>query len=139
MAEAELEDAVVGDGQREREGEAAGPAVDGIYPRRLGPGQLAEDPGCREELAAGEDDDRGGERGLQVDRVAEEEAEIALGAWLVIREQPRGERDEREREQRRREPAVRPRIRRRGCGGLAHSLLSNRRARRRSTLRARSV
>src|SRR5204863_534770 len=78
-----------------------------VDPGRLAPGQLAKDPGGGEELEGPEDDRRRGEARLQVDRVAEEEAEVALGARLVPGEQARRERDERECDQRGGHPAVR--------------------------------
>jgi hypothetical protein len=55
--------------------------------------------------------ERGGSRRearLQVDRVLEEEPEVALRAWIVRREQSGGEREESEHRQRRSDPAVRP-------------------------------
>src|SRR5262245_61656932 len=137
VAEAELEDAVVSDRERESEGEAARPPVHRIDPGRLPPRQLVEDPGGREELEAGQDHDRGREARLEVDRIAEEKPKVALRPRLVVRQEAGRERDDREREQRRREPAVRPRGRRRCCGGLAHRLLSNRSAAERSSLTER--
>ena len=119
ILEAELEDAVVGDRQRQHEGEPARPAVHRVHPGGLRPGQLAEDPGGGEELEAGEHDHRGREAGLQVDRILEEEPEVALRARVVVGEQAGGQRDEREGGQRRGEPAVRPLLGR--CGGeLCH-------------------
>src|SRR5262249_61563649 len=58
-----------------------------------------------------------------MDWIAEEEAEVALRARIVLGEQPCGQRNEREREQRRGQPAVRPRRgRRRCCRDLPHRL-----------------
>src|SRR6185436_4547857 len=107
LAEAELEDAVVGDGEREDEREAAGPPVRRIDPRRLAPRQLAVDPGGREDLEASERDRRRGEGCLEVDRVLEEEAEVAFGAWIMVGEQAGGQREEGKSEERERDPAVR--------------------------------
>ena len=80
MAEAELEDAVVGDRQRAEERQPPRPAVRRVDPGRLRPGQLPEDPGGGEELEARRADRGGREAGLQMDRVAEEEPEVALRA-----------------------------------------------------------
>src|SRR5207244_930701 len=71
--EAELEDAVVRDGQRAGEGEPAGPAMRRVDPGRLSPRQLAEDPGRAEELEAGKHGGGGREPRLEMHRVAEEE------------------------------------------------------------------
>src|SRR3954462_13752194 len=73
--EAELEDAVVGDRDDQEEGDPARPAVDEVDPAGPGPGKLAEDPRRREELRHAEHGRREREPGLQVERVAEEEAE----------------------------------------------------------------
>src|SRR6266566_4983274 len=134
VLEAELEDAVVGNGQREREGKAARPAVHRIHPGRFGPGQLPKDPGGREELEAGQNDHRGREAGLQMDRIAEEEPEVALRPRLVIGEQSGSQREDREGEQGSRKPAVRPRAGSPRCNGLTHSSLSNRSGPVRSTV-----
>src|SRR5439155_5237565 len=50
--EPKLEDAPVEDRQQEEERQPAGPAMGGRDPGRPRPGQLAEDPGRGEELAA---------------------------------------------------------------------------------------
>src|SRR6185437_6414859 len=93
---------------REDEREAAGPPVCRIDPRGLPPRQLAVDPGGREALEAPERDRRRGEAGLEVDRVLEEEAEVAFGAWIMSGEQAGGQREEGKGEERERDPAVRP-------------------------------
>src|SRR6476661_5022969 len=72
---AQLEHAVVGDGDRRQEREATRPAVDDVDVARSRPRELAEDPGGGQELR---DAERGGgkcEPCLQMQRVAEEEAE----------------------------------------------------------------
>src|SRR6478672_3294578 len=120
MLEAEFEDAVVGDRQRERESKAARPAMNRIHPGRFWPGQLSKDPGRGEELEAGQNDHRGREAGLQVDWIAEEEPEVALRARLVIREESGSQREEREGKQGRGKPTVRPCTGSRGCGRLTH-------------------
>src|SRR5213079_553709 len=56
-----------------------------------------------------EHDHGGREPGFQMDRIAEEEAEVPLRVRLVPRQQTRCQRHEGEREQRGGEPAVRPR------------------------------
>ena len=80
MLEAELEDAVVGDREREREREPPTSGARGSSTRRLPPRQLAEDPRRAEELEAREHDSRRREARLQVHGVAEEEAEVALSS-----------------------------------------------------------
>ena len=70
------------------------------------PGELAEDPGGRQDLEACEHRGGGREAGLQVDRVAEEEAEVALGARIVGGQDARGQGDEREGKQRDGQPPV---------------------------------
>src|SRR4051812_24877890 len=125
VLEAELEDAVVGDGQRQRKGEAAGPAVHRVDPRRLPPRELAEDPRGRQELEAGEDDHSRRQAGLEMDRVAEEEPEVALRTRVVRRKQAGRQREEREGDERRDEPAGRPRGR--GGGDLCHGTIEQQR------------
>jgi hypothetical protein len=70
-----------------------------------GPRQLAEDPGGGKELGQREDDDTGRKPGLQVQRVAEEELEIALVRIdALASEEAYGQGDERERRERRKQP-----------------------------------
>src|SRR5690349_1415899 len=89
--EAELEDAVVGDRDRRQEREPARPAVDDVHEARPRPRQLPEDPRRREELRDAER--RGGEREprLQVQRVAEEEAEPRAGIGTRLDDQLAGD------------------------------------------------
>src|SRR6266571_1263666 len=98
--------------------------MDRIDPGRLRPGQLPEDPGRGEQLETGERDSGGREACLQVNRVAEEEAEVALRARLVVREQPGGQREECEGEQRGGYPAVRPLLGY-GSGKLCHRAIES--------------
>src|SRR6266511_5611687 len=51
--------------------------MDDIDPAGARPGQLPEDPGGGEELEGGEPECGGGEPDLEVERVGEEEAEVA--------------------------------------------------------------
>ena len=106
---AELEDAVVGDRQRADECEQPRPAVRRVDPRGLLPGELPEDPRGREDLEARQYRSDSREAGLQVDRVAEEQPKVRLRPRVVSRQDAGGQREERERRDRRSEPCVRPR------------------------------
>jgi hypothetical protein len=127
MAEAELEDAVVGDRERAHEGQTSGPPVRRIDPSRLAPRQPSEDPCRGEELEACERCRRARERGLEMERILEEQAEVALGARIVRGEQSRGQREQREHQQRQRNPAIRATLDRWGRSGgdgrLGHRLI----------------
>jgi len=94
--EPELKDAPVEDGQHEQDRQPARPAVDRRNPGRRRPGQLAEDPGRRQELAAGKADGDHREPGHQMELAREEEREVALALLAAAREKPGRERDRRE-------------------------------------------
>lgn len=130
VLEAELEDAVVDDGQGQGKREPAAPAVDRAQVARPRPGDPAVEPGGAAELEHGQGDRRRRAPGLEVDRVAEEEAEVAPRVAarrdrLRAGEQPERERDERPAEQRHEQPARRA-LRRpldaRGGGDARHVL-----------------
>jgi hypothetical protein len=105
VLKAELEDAVVGHGQGEREHQPARPPVECRNPVGPSPGQLAKDPRGSEQLREGEDDRGGREPCLQVQGVAEEELEVALVRIEALAgEEADGQRDERERGEGRNQP-----------------------------------
>src|SRR6476659_9429825 len=124
--EAQLEHAVVGDGDGRQEREAPRPAVDDVHVARPRPREPAEDPGGGQELR---DAERGGgerEPRLQMQGVAEEEAEPRPGVGARLDDQLAGDdsqrlRDDEAREQRDEQVPERALLRRDGRGGCRHA------------------